>query len=162
MPDLTQDERLVYLYTIVGRQINPIYPNIHPIKTVVVESDEEFEQLTMEWIDEGYEGGILRDKDSLYYFGGRRNNMYKLKKPMIEEFLILDVVPYHKQPDIGMFRCKNNITNDIFDCATVGDNTYRSEILTTKNKNIGKNAVIRFFERSKNQLPFHGNVIEVI
>lgn len=161
IPDLNQEERLSYLYKIMA-YLDKEETFIVPINTTLITSDEHFIEFTEECILAGYEGGILRDMYAPYYFGGRRNNMHKLKKFKVDKFLILDVVPFDKNPELGMFVCKNDVNNEIFNCTPIGDNDYRRDILINKFHYINRYAEIKYYERTKNLIPFHANVLKIL
>lgn len=134
-------------------------PYIYVLTSDIVRTDAAFTDFAMSCIDFKFEGGIIRDMNSLYQFGAKRYNMMKLKKPSFTECIILDVVPLRKDSSQGMFLLKNDTNNDTFECNINATFDVRRSILLSKSVWIGKKVTVRFFERTKNDTPFHANVI---
>ena len=155
-PMLDQQERLDYIHLLV--KDSPLY-HIEVLKQFIVNSDEEALNYADEFIEEGYEGTILRDSTSPYYFGGRRNNMLKIKKYFISEFVVLDVEAWEKDKTKALFVLQNDINNETFKCTPKGTNFERESMLLTKGKYIGTKVKVKFYERTKNGIPFHANVL---
>jgi hypothetical protein len=126
------------------------------VKTEIVETNEQAQQLTDKWIKEGYEGGIFRDKNADYAFGKRPQTMVKLKRSITAEFEVVNVIGEDKRPDFALFVCKNDITNDTFNVTPEGTFETKKQYLLDRDKLIGKKLTVRYFERTINKLPFHG------
>lgn len=134
-------------------------PYIYVLISEIIRTDAAFTDFAMKCIDFKFEGGIIRDMNALYQFGAKRYNMMKLKKPSFTECIILDVIPLRKDSSQGMFLLKNDINDDTFECSINTTFEMRRTILLTKSVWIGKKVTVRFFERTKNDTPFHANVI---
>ena len=113
---------------------------IEVVSTKLVKTDETTQKLTDEFISQGYEGSILRNLDANYGFGSRKNNMLKLKRSISEDFMIIDVIPQSKRPDLGMFLCSHNgvefTINPTFDldgkiAIMLFPDTYKGKLLQT-------------------------------
>lgn len=114
-------------------------------------------------IDKGFEGAIVRNKDAEYAFGSRPSTMMKLKKFDDAEFECIDV-EHTGNPDdkIGFnvrLVLKNDINDLVFSCTLTGTVNERLDILN--NPPIGKSVTVKFYERTKNGLPFHANVVGI-
>ena len=157
MSGYTQDER-----TTMIQDRKYMAPNIHTLETKVVYSDEEAINISENYIAEGYEGGIVRDMSAPYYFGGRRNNMLKIKKHLTTVILIIDIIPWDKDPDVGVFVCKNDINNLTFNCNIMDTTQNRKMYLLNKEQYIGRKASIKYYERTINGLPFHANITNIL
>lgn len=109
------------------------------------------------FIDNGFEGLILRNPDEEYQFGKRNSAMIKYKKSTDGKFQIIDIKPEGiKRPDIPLFICKNDINSAEFECHVGGTLDYQKECFKRKNELIGKYMYVEYGERSGvNQLPFH-------
>lgn len=109
------------------------------------------------FIDLGFEGLIMRNPDAEYQFGKRNSTMIKYKRHTDGKFKILDIYPEGvKRPDIPLFKCKNDINNEVFECHVGGPMDTQRAILINRNNYIGKYMFIEFGERSGiSQLPFH-------
>ena len=116
------------------------------------------------YISLGFEGLVIREKNSEYQFGGRRNNsMLKFKKKLDGLFTIIDIIPEgRKRANLGKFVLKNDINEETFECSYNATHEKQEEILVNKNNYIGKNALVEYRERSGiKQCPFHARVISI-
>lgn len=116
------------------------------------------------YISLGFEGLVIREKNSEYQFGGRRNNsMLKFKKKEDGLFTILDIVPEgRKRANLGKFILKNDINDATFECTYNAPHAVQEEILTNKSKYIGKTVLVEYRERSGvTQVPFHAKGIKI-
>jgi len=128
---------------------------------VLIETSREAERLTDKWISEGYEGGIFRAPEATYKFGQRPMTMTKLKRKESEEFEILDVIDTEKAPGLGMFVCQNDLNDKTFEVVPQGTHETRKKYLDDKVDLIGKPLTVEFYERTKDDLPFHAVGIAV-
>lgn len=116
------------------------------------------------YISLGFEGLVIREKNSEYQFGGRRNNsMLKFKKKLDGLFTIIDIIPEgRKRANLGKFILKNDINDETFECTYNAPHAVQEEILTNKNKYIGKTVLVEYRERSGvTQVPFHAKGIKI-
>jgi hypothetical protein len=129
-------------------------PHILRVPHIRIESNERAQIFTDKCIAQGYEGAIFRDKTAMYAFGKRPQTMTKLKRSEDKEFKIVDVVGGDNSPELGVFVCiaENGKT---FKCTPEGTQEQKREYLSNKSKYIGKNLIVKFFERTKDDLPFH-------
>ena len=121
-------------------------------------------ELRDKYISLGFEGLVIREKNSEYQFGGRRNNsMLKFKKKLDGLFTIIDIIPEgRKRANLGKFVLKNDINDELFECSYNATHEKQEEILVNKNNYIGKNALVEYRERSGiKQCPFHARVISI-
>ena len=109
------------------------------------------------FIDNGFEGLILRNPNEEYQFGKRNSSMIKFKKSTDGKFVIIDIKPEGiKRPDIPLFVCKNDINNAEFECHVGGSMDYQKQVLKDKEKYLGKYMYVEYGERSGvNDVPFH-------
>lgn len=151
--NLTQSERFKIL-DCIGTNLDLLNENkIKIVKWLEVFNNDQAQTITDEWIKEGYEGGIFRDKKSLYKFGHRASTMVKLKRHQDKEFIIVNVVPGDNSPELGIFVCRaeNGLT---FKVTPEGNHIIRKEYLINKPSYIGKKLTVKFFERTDDGLPF--------
>lgn len=127
---------------------------IEIIKTVIINNEVEAQRFTDWCIKNGYEGGIFRDADAEYVFGGRRNCLTKLKRAIDEEFKIVDIIPQEKDSTKGNYTCINK-NGEMFDVTPKGTDDFKRELLFNKAKYIGKNLTITFYEWTKDMKPLH-------
>ena len=109
------------------------------------------------FIQNGFEGLILRNPNEEYQFGKRNSSMIKFKKSTDGKFVIVDIKPEGiKRPDIPLFICKNDINDAEFECHVGGSFEYQKMILKNKQDYIGKTMIVEYGERSGvNNVPFH-------
>lgn len=152
--DYNQKIRIDMLEAIKTKISTKGIKNIKVVPTVIINSNEEAQVYTDSCIKQGYEGAIFRDMKATYQFGKRPQTMTKLKRFQDKEFKIVDVVGGENSPELGVFVClaENGKT---FKCTPEGTKELKTEYLSNKVKYIGKKVTVRFFERTKDQLPFH-------
>lgn len=116
------------------------------------------------FIDMGFEGLILRNPESEYQFGKRNSSMIKYKKHTDGIFTILDIYPEGtKRGDLPLFKCKNDINDETFECHLSASFDFQKEILKNREKYIGKSLNIQFSERSGvNFVPFHIKLVTFV
>lgn len=128
--------------------------NISIVPSIVVNDNALAQSFTDDWINNGYEGGIFRDRKAHYQFGSRPKTMVKLKRSQDKEFEIVDVIGGENAPDLGIFMCKAE-NGKLFAVNPEGTHVVRREYLINKANYIGKKLTVKFFERTKDDLPFH-------
>ena len=116
------------------------------------------------FIDLGFEGLVIREENTSYQFGGKRNNaMLKFKKILDGYFKIIDIVPEGiKRSNLPKFICKNDINDETFECTLNAPHNYQENILLNKECYIGKLMFVEYRERSGiKQVPFHAKGINI-
>lgn len=124
---------------------------------ITIDSDSMATTARDIFINEGFEGLILRNPDAEYQFGKRNLSMIKYKRSTDGKFLIVDIKPEGvKRPDIPIFVCKNDINDQQFEVHVGGSMDYQRSCLIDKDKLIGKYMMVEYGERSGvDNLPFH-------
>ena len=137
--DYTQEERINNLYKYLGQFITD-FGSLQPHLShkCVIEVLPAFEiddggraiELRDSFINKGFEGLILRNPSAEYQFGKRNSSMIKYKKTTDGIFEILDIYPEgNKRQDIPLFKCKNDINDETFECHINGTFDYQQVIL---------------------------------
>lgn len=146
--------RLLFLMT------KSSFKNIWFVNYELVEDINKAEILTDRYITQGYEGSILRNPNAYYQFGKRNYSMVKLKRFQDKEFKIVDVIGGDNSPELGVFVClaENGLK---FKCTPQGTHEVKKEYLTNKQNYIGKMLTVKFYERTKDGIPFHTTGIAV-
>lgn len=156
-----QKERLERLKTIIDYEKGSRnLSNIERVPHIRIESNERAQEFTDECIKQGYEGAIFRCPNAEYQFGKRPQTMTKLKRSEDKEFRIVDVIGGENTPDLAVFVCVQEEGLQ-FDCTPEGSVEVKREYLTNKHKYIGKNLTVRFFERTKDNKPFHATGVAI-
>lgn len=170
--ELIQQERLDLLY----KHLNPYvchfinktsHLNVNVplivLPTYEVTSDNVATTLRDRFIDNGFEGLIMRNPNKEYQYGKRNLAMIKYKRHTDGKFLILAIYPEGvKRPDIPLIACKNDINDESFEVHIGGTLDYQREVLKHKKEYIGKYLHIEYGERSGvKQTPFHVKRVEL-
>jgi len=163
----------IYLNILTPNNLN-ITPDVFISDYVIIHNESE----ALNFLDTAlyfkYEGAIFRPLDKEYAFGKRPIWNRKLKKFEDAEFEIIDVIEYGTRgQNVGYgckFICKNDITDATFEVTVGGNDGTNSNTFTVSDKMklvddkeelIGKFATVKFYERTKNGLPFHHNAIAI-
>lgn len=152
--NIKQNQRINYINLLKDYIYDNKLRNIVVVDTYVISNNKEAQNQTDKWIKLGYEGGIFRDTKSEYQFGKRPQTMTKLKRSLDKEFIIKDVKGGDNTPDLGIFVCLQEDGLE-FSCTPEGTVETKKEYLFNKHKYIGKKLTVRFFERTKDNKPFH-------
>lgn len=121
----------------------PMYP---------VTSREELEQYHIKFLEEGYEGTMIR-MDLGAYENKRSKQLLKYKNFQDAEFLILDVTPGlgNRSDCAGRLVCQ--IGDKTFGCSMTGTVEFMKEVLDNKDQIIGKYATVKYFEMTPDGIP---------
>lgn len=99
-PDLTFSQRYKLIKDLINKDILGETTPLKIVETTIVNSNEEIDVLFKNALDNGYEGGIIRN-DTKYEIGHRSYNLLKYKIDQDEEFKI-----------IGFEEEKDSLSND--------------------------------------------------
>lgn len=128
-----------------------------------VESIADATKFRNKFIDNGFEGLIIRNRRAEYQFGKRNQAMFKFKKVDDGKFIIVDIISEHKRSDLPLFVCRNDINDELFECSINKPQDVQREILINKDKYIGKYMQVEFRNRSGiKQCPFHARAVDII
>lgn len=164
--EFSQHERLNILHSRMGTYCKSfINKNDHLnnnnrfiiLPTYNIRNNEGAIEARNSFIENGFEGLILRNPNSEYQYGKRNQAMIKFKASTDGKFKIINIKPEGvKRPDIPIFECKNDINDAVFECHVGGSHEYQKSILKNKNLYIGKFMYVEYGERSGvNEVPFH-------
>lgn len=154
---LPQNTRLDLLSFIDTQKLYKV-ENIVGVFRETIKTNEQAQKFTDQCIKEGYEGAIFRDMKAEYQFGKRPQTMTKLKRSQDKEFKVVDVIGGDNSPELGIFVCINE-QGTRFKVTPEGNHEIKKEYLANKNNYIGKMLTVKFFERTKDNLPFHSTGI---
>lgn len=147
----TFDERIEWIHRAVT-QLGSGSP-IRFTPTVLVNSYEEAKVYHDQWVEDGYEGGMLKNRKGIYLFQYNSNDLEKVKEFIDEEFEIIGGKE-GTGTDTGcvIYRC---ITKDgkEFDARPRGSVEDRQQMLRDLPKDIGKMLTVRFAEWSDDGIP---------
>lgn len=137
-------ERLSHLNSILNILDNNFYKVVN---TTVLYSFEDIEEKLKYYVNEGFEGQILRDPDTPYE-NKRSNGLLKHKNFFDEEF---EIIGYSE--GIGKFSgklatLKVDVNGVQVDCTINGRMEYLEELFQIKDSLIGKKATVKYFEKT--------------
>lgn len=169
---LSAESRCIYLQD----NFKNFIPNIHSreqhlankskfiiLPTQIIDMESRAIALRDRYINNGFEGLIMRNPFYDYQFGKRNLAMIKYKKATDGLFTIIDIYSEGtKRSDLPLFKCLNDINNASFECHISGSFDYQRKFLENPEQYIGKQLLIEFGERSGvNQLPFHIKTVKL-
>jgi DNA ligase-1 len=136
------------------------------VESYVVNSWKEIEKYAKQFEKEGYEGAIVRDLLGMYEFGYTSDYLLKVKSFKDDEF---EVVDYDveiqningRRTEAVVWLCKNKFkspdgTYKIFEVRPKGTFKDRAKMLKNVKQYIGKKLTVKYFELTKENIPFHG------
>ena len=123
------------------------------VKTDICNNSLEEDLLQEKYLNEGYEGQMIRNLNSPYKVDGRSRDLLKRKVFSDEEFEIIDVI----EGDANWKGCAKNIIIKLPDgrtqgCGIDGSFEINRERLKNKDKIIGKKATVRYFRLTKDNM----------
>jgi hypothetical protein len=154
MENKTQNERFFDLEVIKNIIKSRYIENVVVVPNFPIGDNMIAQRFTDNQIKAGYEGAVFRDPKATYQFGKRPQTMVKLKRSQDKEFKVIDVVGGDNSPELGIFVCLAE-NGESFKCTPEGTKEQKAEYLRNKQEYIGKQLTVRFFERTKDSLPFH-------
>jgi len=123
------------------------------VPTWTAHNEEDVYKLQSEYLEEGYEGAIVREQDGEYRFGYRSKKLLKVKNFMDEEYKIMDFTT-----GIGRFEgsivwiCETE-KGDEFKVVPQGTMEERQETYQNADKHIGDWLKVKFFELTDDGIP---------
>jgi ATP-dependent DNA ligase len=123
------------------------------VPTILVNTKEEIKKWHDKWVQEGFEGVIIRNDSGLYKVKHRSKDLQKYKEFIDEEF---EVVGGHEGsgPDAGtvVFEVKTK-SNKVFSVRPKGTREERTEWFNDIKKIIGKELTVRYQNLSEEGIP---------
>lgn len=133
------------------------------VSTYEVKSLEEIEKYHEQFLEEGYEGSIIR-LDLGPYENKRSKQLLKKKDWIDEEFKILEAIEGegNRTGTIGKFILDlNDGTERTFESNVKGDFNYLRQVWKDRKKYIGKSATVKYFNRTPANKPRFPYVIKI-
>jgi len=130
------------------------------VETHICNDEDEVMGLYGEYVEKGFEGQMLRTNGK--YENKRSKFLMKHKSFIDEEFTILDIVEGegNRTGTAGYFVFENE-NGDRFKSNVKGTWEETAEMLKNKKKLIGKEATIKYFNRTPSGIPRFGYVINI-
>lgn len=121
--------------------------------TVEVNSYEEAKKWHDKWVQDGFEGGMLKNKNGIYIFQFKSDDLEKVKDYKDDEFEIIGGKE-GTGTDEGciIYKCRT-VAGDEFDVRPRGTVEDRKEMLKNLPNDIGKMLTVRYAELSDDGVP---------
>jgi hypothetical protein len=130
------------------------YAPIQLVKMIKLVNDSHVQVKTEEFIQEGYEGIIIRNLLAEYQFGKRNQSMMKLKRLINAEFQIIGIALQDNDPELGLYRC---ITKEgvEFNVTPTEDDDHKRMMVMAPHLFLNKDLTCAFYEYTDKNIPFH-------
>ena len=123
------------------------------VKTLTVENHEQVLENHDNFVQEGYEGIMIRNTDSKYEADKRSYHLQKFKNFQDDEFFIVDIKEATgNDSGTAIVQCKNN-QGDTFWVRPRGTREYRAEILKQKDLFQGQLLTVRYQNLTDKGIP---------
>lgn len=160
IPDLHFVDRHNIISSIFADANNAgIVKYFYEVPTVLVHSLEEVQKLHDYWVQQGFEGLIIRTLDGIYEFNERTFSLMKYKLFIDTEFEIIGFTTevWHDTlkdtfRNLVIWKCKTENGNE-FDVRPAGSFILREKALKSANKQIGKKYTVKFQNYSDEGTP---------
>jgi DNA ligase-1 len=165
--DMPYEERYKQLKALFKGQ----FKHLVLVQTNICESEEKMKELHGEYVAEGYEGIMLRNKSGLYK-NARSVDLQKFKTFQDEEFEVIGFKEGEGQEAgcvLWICNANNDVTNDVnndvtndvkddvhsktFACRPRGTREDRIELFKNGSQYIGKKLTVRFQELTDDKIP---------
>ena len=127
--------------------------SIKVIRTDRAYNEEEVYKLQSEYLEEGYEGAIVRECDGEYKFGYRSNKLLKVKNFTDEEYEIVGFTTGVGRFDGCIVWICETEKGDDFKVVPQGTMEERQEAYQNADKNVGKLLKVKYFELTDDGIP---------
>jgi len=123
------------------------------VETHQANSEDEVYKLQSEYLEDGYEGAIVRERDGEYKFGYRSNKLLKVKNFMDEEYLIAGFTTGVGRFDGCIVWVCMTEDGQSFKVVPQGTMEERQETYKNADKHIGDWLKVKFFELTDDNIP---------
>lgn len=146
-PFYARDHHIKLLFKVYNFNDTPI-KRVERYKT----SKEEFPKYHKLFIEQGFEGTMVRYGNEGYKMDSRSKYLLKYKDFIDITATVIDVIPSDARPTQGIVVCRLENGGE-FKATPKMSHEDREELLTNKDNYIGQTAEIRFFEYTDDGLP---------
>lgn len=121
------------------------------VEHVEVQGDANIDTLHNQWVEEGYEGLVLRDPNEVYKPGGRDRRMQKVKKFTDGDFKILGIVDGLRDEDMCFLM--ETPEGYQFKAKPVGDRVLKQYYRANIENIIGQIGIVKYFGYTATEQP---------
>jgi len=131
---------------------NHSFQYLELVKTDVCENEKNMKELHAKYVEEGYEGIMLRNKNGLYK-NARSIDLQKYKEFFDDEYEVVDYKEGEGQEEgCVLWVCKTP-EGKMFNCRPRGSREDRIELFKDGKKYVGKKLTVRFQELTDEKVP---------
>ena len=127
--------------------------SVKVVRTDFAAHEEDVYELQSEYLEEGYEGAIVRERDGEYKFGYRSNKLLKVKNFMDKEYLIAGFTTGVGRFDGCIVWVCMTEDGQSFKVVPQGTMEERQETYQNADKHIGDWLKVKFFELTDDGIP---------
>jgi DNA ligase-1 len=140
-------------YEIIQDLVANAPENVKIVKTVRAHDESRVAYLHQLFVQDGYEGTMIRDADMKYEIGKRSYSLLKLKDFVDAEYRIVNVVDGDGS-DVGLaiFELETD-SGERFNCRPEGSQENRADLFKNRRELVGKYLTVRYQELSKDGIP---------
>lgn len=152
------DERKENLNDLHGHLYEGKATSIEIVNSEIANDEEEVYEIQSEFLEQGYEGAIVREHDGEYRFGYRSNKLLKVKNFMDDEYEIIGYTT-----GVGKFEgcvvwiCTTDGGKDIhgteFKVVPQGTMEERKELYEQAEEHVGELLKVKYFELTDDNVP---------
>jgi len=146
---LSTEER----FNILANIFQKSYPNLYLVPTELVETKKDVKHAFQKYIQEGFEGLMLRSIFGPYELDKRSKHLLKYKEFVEDEF---EIVGFHEGTgsDVGTIIWELKTKNDkVFSARPKGTREHRRELFENGDEYIGKNVTVIYQELTDDGVP---------
>ena len=128
------------------------FDSVEHVEQILVTSEKDMITYHNTFVENGYEGVMIKTPDTGYQIDKRSHGLLKYKQFIDKEYEVVDVIPAPKRTTHGVVVLKHEDGRE-FQANLKDDWEAREELLTNKENYIGKWATIVYFEETDSGLP---------
>ena len=132
--------------------------HIEVVKATIVRHEQDLIDIHRTYVQDGYEGAMLRDINATYTMGNRTPGMFKYKHFQDDEF---DIVGYEEDKDGGAILHLITPGGIVFKSRPMGTDAHRKQMLIDGPTLIGKQATTKYSELLKTGVPEFNRVTAI-
>jgi len=128
--------------------------HVKVVENVEIASDDDVKPLHDQFVQEGYEGLMVRNKKGAYALDKRSNNLLKYKDFQDAEYKIVGFEQgVGRSAGLVIWICEDPKTGKRFKVKPDGNNAQRQEWFDNGDSYIGKEITVRYFELTADGIP---------
>jgi DNA ligase-1 len=126
--------------------------HIKVVPTYKIRSEDELNEYHIRFLNDGFEGTMVRHGIEPYKVNGRSAHLLKYKDFKDIAVKVIDIIPAEQKPQWGIPVLMHE-NGCVFRAGTRFSHAEREDLLKNKNKYIGLTAEIRYFEETDDGIP---------